>query len=63
MNRSKFVAIMAGAISIILAIAYLVLVELLDFRGEMLPAPQSQLPQTPVVVAQLMPNNGSQSAA
>ncbi len=62
MNRSKFVAIMAGAISIILAIAYLVLIELLDFRGEMLPAPQSQLPQTPVVVAQLMPNNWSQSA-
>ncbi|WP_250125447.1 hypothetical protein [Chroococcidiopsis sp. CCMEE 29] len=61
MNRSKFVAIMAGAISIILAIAYLVLVELLDFRGEMLPAPQSQVPQTPVVVAQ-MPNNWSRSA-
>lgn len=61
MNRSKFVAIMAGAISIILAIAYLVLVELLDFRGEMLPAPQSHLPQTPVVVAQ-MPNNWSRSA-
>ena len=45
MNRSKIVAIITGAISIILAIAYLLLVQLLDFRGEMVPAPQSQLPQ------------------
>ncbi|MFE1747444.1 hypothetical protein [Coleofasciculus sp. H7-2] len=52
MERSKIVAIIAGAISIILAIAYLLLVQLLDFRGEMIPAPQSQLP--PVVqVAQI----------
>lgn len=51
MNRSKLVAIITGAISIILALIYLVIVQLLDFRGEMLPAPQSQLPQT-VVVAQ-----------
>lgn len=51
MNRSKLVAIITGAISIILAIAYLIVVQLLDFRGEMLPAPQSQLPQTPVTVA------------
>lgn len=51
MNRSKLVAIITGAISIILAIAYLIIVQLLDFRGEMLPAPQSQLPQTPVTVA------------
>ena len=53
MNRSKLVAIITGAISIILAIAYLVVVQVLDFRGEMLPAPQSQLIQPPVVVAQL----------
>ena len=51
MDRSKLVAIITGAISIILAIAYLIVVQLLDFRGEMLPAPQSQLPQTPVTVA------------
>ncbi|HAX90057.1 MAG TPA: glucose-inhibited division protein A [Cyanobacteria bacterium UBA11370] len=44
MNRSKIVAIITGAISLILAIAYLILVQLLDFRGEMLPAPVSQLP-------------------
>ncbi|HAZ49356.1 MAG TPA: glucose-inhibited division protein A [Cyanobacteria bacterium UBA11369] len=44
MNRSKLVAIITGAISLILAIAYLLLVQLLDFRGEMQPAPLSQLP-------------------
>ncbi|MBE9124817.1 MULTISPECIES: hypothetical protein [unclassified Coleofasciculus] len=44
MNRSKVVAIVTGAISLILAIAYLLLVQLLDFRGEMLPAPVSHLP-------------------
>lgn len=43
MQGSKIVAIIAGAISIILAIAYLLIVQLLDFRGEMLPAPQSLL--------------------
>ena len=43
MNRSKIVAIITGAISILLAIAYLLLVQLLDFRGEMQPAPVSQL--------------------
>jgi hypothetical protein len=39
MNRSKIVAVITGAIALILGIAYLVLVQLLDFRGEMLPAP------------------------
>lgn len=39
MDRGKIVAIVTGAISVILAIAYLVLVQILDFRGEMLPAP------------------------
>jgi len=55
MDRSKIVAIITGAISIILALAYLLLVQLLDFRGEMIPAPVSQLPQS-VVVAQILPN-------
>jgi hypothetical protein len=45
MDRSKIVAIVTGAISLLLAIAYLLLVQLLDFRGEMIPAPVSQLPQ------------------
>lgn len=44
MDRSKIIAIITGVISLILAVAYLLLVTLLDFRGEMLPAPQSQLP-------------------
>jgi hypothetical protein len=44
MERSKIIAIITGAISIVLALAYLLLVTALDFRGEMLPAPTSQLP-------------------
>ncbi len=52
MNRSKIVAIITGAISILLAIAYLILVQLLDLRGEMKPAPISQVDhQSAIVVA------------
>lgn len=61
MNRSKLVAIITGAISIILAIAYLIIVQLLDFRGEMLPAPQSQLSQPPVAVAHIFPLKKAQA--
>jgi hypothetical protein len=43
MQRGKAIAIITGAISILIAIAYLVIVQLLDFRGEMIPAPVSQL--------------------
>lgn len=39
MDRSKAVAIVTGVVSVLLAIAYLLLVQMLDFRGEMLPAP------------------------
>ena len=39
MNRGKIVAIITGAISILIAVAYLVLVLVLDSRGEMKPAP------------------------
>jgi hypothetical protein len=39
MDRSKFVAIATGAIAIALSLVYLILVQLLDSRGEMLPAP------------------------
>ena len=39
MDRSKVVAIVTGVVSVVLAIAYLLLVQMLDFRGEMLPAP------------------------
>ncbi|MCL1464718.1 hypothetical protein [Argonema galeatum] len=45
MERSKIIAIITGAISLILALGYLLLVQLLDFRGPMQPAPQSQVPQ------------------
>lgn len=43
MDRGKVIAIITGAISILIAIAYLVIVQLLDFRGEMIPAPISQI--------------------
>lgn len=55
MERGKIVAIITGAISIILALAYLLLVQLLDFRGEMIPAPVSQLPPA-VDIAQIPAN-------
>ena len=46
MDRGKLIAIVTGVISILIAIAYLVVVQLLDFRGEMIPAPVSQLSVT-----------------
>lgn len=50
MDRSKIVAIVTGAIALLLGFAYLLVVQFLDFRGEMLPAPISQLP---AIVAQI----------
>ncbi|MBN3909796.1 MAG: glucose-inhibited division protein A [Nostoc sp. NMS1] len=50
MERSKLIAILTGAISIILAIAYLILVQLLDYR-DMKPAPISQSDQVPVIIS------------
>jgi hypothetical protein len=44
MERGKLIAILTGAISILIAIAYLVIVQLLDFRSEMIPAPISSIP-------------------
>jgi hypothetical protein len=43
MDKGKIVAIITGVISILIAIAYLVVVQLIDFRGEMIPAPIDQL--------------------
>ena len=43
MDRGKLIAVITGIISILIAIAYLVIVQLIDFRGEMVPAPISQL--------------------
>ncbi|WP_392535623.1 hypothetical protein [Nostoc sp. C117] len=48
MNRSKLIAILTGAISVILAIAYLILVQLLDYR-DMKPAPISQVEMHAIV--------------
>lgn len=43
MDRGKIIAIVTGVISLIIALAYLVVVQVLDFRGEMIPAPVSQI--------------------
>jgi len=51
MERSKIVAIVTGAISLLLAITYLMLVQFLDFRGEMIPAPVSQVSPTVEIAA------------
>lgn len=56
MERSKIVAVLTGAIALFLGIAYLVIAQLLDFRGEMLPAPQSQLVQPRITIAQSWDN-------
>lgn len=39
MDRSKIVAVVTGAIAILLSVAYLLIVQFLDMRGEMIPAP------------------------
>jgi hypothetical protein len=57
MDRSKIIAVLTGAIAIILSLAYLLLVQLLDFRGEMVPAPVSAQPIA-VQVAQVPGNFG-----
>ncbi len=57
MTRSKIVAIVTGAIAIILALAYLLLVQILDFRGEMKPAPISEAEQ-PVSTVTFYPTSG-----
>jgi hypothetical protein len=38
-DRSKTIAIITGAVSLLLGILYLILVQILDSRGEMIPAP------------------------
>ncbi|MEH2137288.1 hypothetical protein [Nostoc sp.] len=50
MERSKLIAILTGAISVILAIAYLILVQLLDYR-DMKPAPISEFEQAPTIIS------------
>ncbi|MEB3355518.1 MAG: hypothetical protein VKK04_02135 [Synechococcales bacterium] len=57
MDRSKIVAIITGAIALLLSFAYLAVVQLLDFRGEMVPAPQDLLILQPlgVIAASQLP--------
>ncbi|OUL18722.1 hypothetical protein [Nostoc sp. 106C] len=50
MERSKIIAIITGAISVLLAIAYLIIVQILDYR-DMKPAPISQVNQPSAMVA------------
>jgi len=50
MDRGKIVAIITGVISILLAVVYLVVVQILDFRGEMKPAPITQVETHNMVV-------------
>ncbi|MEA5618637.1 hypothetical protein VB711_12430 [Cronbergia sp. UHCC 0137] len=54
MNRSKIVAIVTGAFSILLAVIYLIVVQLLDYR-DMKPAPISQL--DPPIIVLFLPNS------
>ncbi|NJK40479.1 MAG: hypothetical protein HC934_02295 [Acaryochloridaceae cyanobacterium SU_2_1] len=49
----KVVAVVTGAIALLLGVAYLLLVQMLDFRGEMLPAPMSSLQLAPPWPAEL----------
>ncbi|MBV6624701.1 MAG: hypothetical protein KI793_17490 [Rivularia sp. (in: Bacteria)] len=51
MDRGKIVAVITGVISILLAVAYLILVQILDFRGEMKPAPITQIEPQHVAVS------------
>jgi hypothetical protein len=50
MERKKLVAIITGAISVLLAIAYLIIVQILDYR-DMKPAPISQMYPVSTIVA------------
>ncbi|NJK30642.1 MAG: hypothetical protein HC851_05965 [Acaryochloris sp. RU_4_1] len=42
-DRSRWIAVITGAIALLLGVGYLLLVQLLDSRGEMIPAPMSVL--------------------
>ncbi|PSB05895.1 glucose-inhibited division protein A [Pleurocapsa sp. CCALA 161] len=54
MNQGKVVAIITGVISILIAIAYLVVVQLIDSRGEMIPAPVDQLSRSISIISYLL---------
>ncbi|MBD3884140.1 hypothetical protein IFO70_20545 [Phormidium tenue FACHB-886] len=54
MDRKKLIAIITGAIALILSLAYLLVVQLLDFRGEMVPAPIDLSQQAGIAIAQAL---------
>ncbi len=49
-DRSQIVAILTGVLSLVLGIAYLILVQVLDSRGEMVPAPTSVVVRSGAIV-------------
>ncbi|MBS3025810.1 MAG: hypothetical protein HCA25_01600 [Dolichospermum sp. DET50] len=55
MNSSQIVAIITGAISILLAIAYLIVVQIIDYR-DMKPAPISELTPVVIIATSNLPN-------
>ena len=59
-RRGRWVAIVTGAISIAIAVAYLVLITVLDARGPLLPPPPEALglaaPLTPPAVEAVAPD-------
>ena len=48
-QRGRWVAILTGAISVAIAVAYLVLITVLDSRGPLLPPPPEALGLSPAV--------------
>lgn len=49
-ERGRWVAVITGALSVLIGVAYLVLITLLDSRGPMLPPPPEALGLTPAAV-------------
>ena len=49
-DRSQIIAILTGVLSLVLGIAYLILVQVLDSRGEMVPAPNSVVARSGAIV-------------
>jgi hypothetical protein len=43
MQRSQWVAVLTGIFAVGLGVGYLILVQILDWRGEMVPAPISMM--------------------
>lgn len=64
-TRGRWVAIVTGAISILIAAAYLVLITVLDARGPLLPPPPEALglaPSAPPVAAAVAPASADAAA-